>query len=124
MGTGDEYEGEEEAPAVDGVGEGVAGDGGGGRGDPVPGELLPRGGGHPPGDHRHMGGGPPGQLGGVELVVQGEVVPHVDVWGGAEVDHQLLAVLIRVGVVRRVGRLRLKLLHLHISSSSLSSSLS
>ena len=64
-------------PALDGVGEGSGGDYSSALVDPVSGEL-PVVGGHPPGDLR-----------GVELVLEGEVVPHVDVGGGAEVDHYL-----------------------------------
>ena len=65
-------------PALDGVGEGGGGDYFGPLIDPVSGELLAGVGGHSPGDLR-----------GVQLVLEGEVVPHVDVGGGAEVDHYL-----------------------------------
>ena len=64
-------------PALDGVWEGSGGDYFSPLVDPVSGEL-PVVGGHSPGDLR-----------GVELVLEGEVVPHVDVGGGAEVDHYL-----------------------------------
>ena len=64
-------------PALDGVGEGSGGDYFSRLVDSVSGELSV------------VGGHSPRDLWGVELVLEGEVVPHVDVGGGAEVDHYL-----------------------------------
>ena len=64
-------------PVLDGVGEGSGGDYFSPLVDPVSGELSV------------VGGHSPGDLRGVQLVLEGEVVPHVAVGGGAEVDHYL-----------------------------------